>query len=148
MGKLDGKHVIVTGASRGIGETIAHLFAAEGGKVICAARTLNEGDHMFAGSVSSTVADIRAKGFEAFATAAGRAATLAASRAAFALARSNSPGNSSPRSELKNAPMTRTRSVCPASVCPPNTCASGAGPCSSGGGKKFTILCVRIRPCN
>ena len=69
MGKLDGKHVIVTGASRGIGETIAHLFAAEGGKVICAARTLNEGDHMFAGSVSSTVADIRAKGGEAFAIA-------------------------------------------------------------------------------
>jgi len=34
MGKLDGKVVIVTGASRGIGAEIARVFAAEGGKVI------------------------------------------------------------------------------------------------------------------
>ena len=45
MGKLDGKACIVTGTSRGIGAEIARLFAAEGGKVICAARTLKEGDH-------------------------------------------------------------------------------------------------------
>jgi NAD(P)-dependent dehydrogenase (short-subunit alcohol dehydrogenase family) len=69
VGKLDGKHVIVTGASRGIGETIAQLFAAEGAKVVCAARTLNEGDHQFAGSVTSTVAGIKAKGGEAHAVA-------------------------------------------------------------------------------
>ena len=43
MGKLDGKVVVVTGASRGIGADIAKLFAAEGGKVIAAARTLREG---------------------------------------------------------------------------------------------------------
>src|SRR3989304_7750766 len=35
MGKLDGKVVIVTGASRGSGAEIARLFAAEGGRVVC-----------------------------------------------------------------------------------------------------------------
>ena len=62
MGKLNGKTVLVTGASRGIGAEIARLFAAEGGRVICAARTLREGDHPLAGSLESTVAAIRAEG--------------------------------------------------------------------------------------
>ena len=65
MAKLDGKVVIVTGASRGIGAEIARLFAAEGGKVICAARTLREGDHPLEGSLERTVADIQAAGGEA-----------------------------------------------------------------------------------
>jgi NAD(P)-dependent dehydrogenase (short-subunit alcohol dehydrogenase family) len=69
MGKLDGKVVIVTGASRGIGEDIARLFAEEGGKVICAARTLREGEHPLPGSLEHTVAEIKKQGGEATAVA-------------------------------------------------------------------------------
>src|SRR5438093_811002 len=70
MGKLDGKSVIVTGASRGIGAEIARVFAAEGGRVVCAARTLREGDHQFEGSLESTVGGIKESGGEATAVAA------------------------------------------------------------------------------
>jgi NAD(P)-dependent dehydrogenase (short-subunit alcohol dehydrogenase family) len=69
MGKLDGKTVVVTGASRGIGADIARLFASEGGRVVCAARTLREGDHPLEGSLEGTVGEIRAAGGEATAVA-------------------------------------------------------------------------------
>ncbi len=70
MGRLDGKSTIVTGASRGIGAEIARVFAGEGGRVVCAARTLREGDHQFEGSLESTVNTIREGGGEATAVAA------------------------------------------------------------------------------
>jgi len=65
MGRLDGKVVVVTGASRGIGAEVAALLAAEGGRVVCAARTLREGDHQLSGSLETTVEAIRAKGGQA-----------------------------------------------------------------------------------
>ena len=65
MGTLDGKVAIVTGARRGIGKAIAELFAREGGRVICTARTLKEGDHPLEGSLETTIAEIRKAGHDA-----------------------------------------------------------------------------------
>jgi len=55
MAKLKDKVALVTGASRGIGQEIARVFAAEGARVICTARTVEEGTHPLAGSLHTTV---------------------------------------------------------------------------------------------
>lgn len=75
MGKMDGLTALVTGASRGIGEEIAKRFAADGAHVFVTARTVEEGDHIFSGSITTTVQAIRDAGGTADAIAAdlGRA---------------------------------------------------------------------------
>jgi len=89
MGKVDGKSVVVTGASRGIGAEIARLFAAEGGRVACVARTLREGEHQYEGSLETTVGAIHGAGGEATAITADISQPeecerlLAAARAAY-----------------------------------------------------------------
>ncbi len=53
-GKFDGKSVIVTGASRGLGKGIAKVFAEQGASVLIVARNENAGSH--------TVEEIEAAG--------------------------------------------------------------------------------------
>jgi NAD(P)-dependent dehydrogenase (short-subunit alcohol dehydrogenase family) len=82
MGLLDGRVAIVTGASKGIGREISQRFAAEGAKVVCAARS--------EGLVNETAALITADGGEAVAivadaaTEAGAAGIVDAGVRAFA----------------------------------------------------------------
>jgi citronellol/citronellal dehydrogenase len=66
-GQLAGKVAIVTGASRGIGEEIARLFAREGASVVCGARTLSEGQHFLPGTLEHTVQEITEAGGKALA---------------------------------------------------------------------------------
>lgn len=57
FGSVQGKVAIVTGASRGIGRAIAEVFAENGMKVVCAARSVEQGQ--------AVVAQIQANGGDA-----------------------------------------------------------------------------------
>ncbi len=66
-GRLDGRVAIVTGASRGIGEAVARLFAREGAAVAVVARTEQVFDERLPGTIHETVAAIEADGGRAVA---------------------------------------------------------------------------------
>ncbi|MGI8552205.1 MAG: SDR family NAD(P)-dependent oxidoreductase [Dehalococcoidia bacterium] len=66
-GTLAGRVAVVTGASRGIGEAIARRLAMEGAKVVVSARTVEQGEHPLPGTITDTVAGIKAAGGEAHA---------------------------------------------------------------------------------
>jgi NAD(P)-dependent dehydrogenase (short-subunit alcohol dehydrogenase family) len=65
MSTLDGQVIIITGASRGIGEAIAVRLAMEGAKVVASARTAEEGESKIPGALAATVARIEAAGGQA-----------------------------------------------------------------------------------
>jgi 7-alpha-hydroxysteroid dehydrogenase len=70
VGRLDRRVAIVTGASRGLGKSIADLFAAEGAAVAVVARTEAQWDPRLPGTVHDTVAAIEAAGGRAVAVPA------------------------------------------------------------------------------
>lgn len=72
-GALAGRVAVVTGASRGIGEAIARRLAMEGAKVIVSARTVEQSEHPLPGTITDTVARIKAAGGEAHAVKADMA---------------------------------------------------------------------------
>ena len=65
--RLEGRVAIVTGASRGIGEAVARLFAREGAAVAVVARTEQVFDERLPGTIHDTVAAIEADGGRAVA---------------------------------------------------------------------------------
>jgi 7-alpha-hydroxysteroid dehydrogenase len=69
-GRLSGRTVVVTGASRGIGRAIAVACAGEGAAVAAVARTEQVWDERLPGTIHEVVDDIRSRGGTAMAIAA------------------------------------------------------------------------------
>ncbi len=65
--ELDGKVIVVTGSSRGIGKGLATYLGRQGASVVCAARTVEANTGEFPGTIYETVDAIRASGGKAIA---------------------------------------------------------------------------------
>lgn len=65
MGVMEGRAAIVTGASRGIGQRIAELFAAQGAAVALVARTAQPGESRLPGSLKGVAERINGSGGQA-----------------------------------------------------------------------------------
>lgn len=65
-GRLQGKVAIITGASRGLGQYCAVGYAAEGAKVVIAARTQEENNPQLPGTIYETARLVEQAGGEAF----------------------------------------------------------------------------------
>jgi NAD(P)-dependent dehydrogenase (short-subunit alcohol dehydrogenase family) len=61
-GRLAGKVVVVTGASRGIGKGVAVALAAQGATVYVTGRTVTAGSHPLPGTIGQTSAECDARG--------------------------------------------------------------------------------------
>lgn len=64
---LEGKVVLITGASRGIGKQLALRFAEHGANLVLAARTVEASQSRFPGTVHETAAQARSRGARALA---------------------------------------------------------------------------------
>ena len=62
MGKCEGKVVIVTGASRGIGKGCAIELGTQGATVYVTGRSVSEEDHLLPGTVGATADEVSRRG--------------------------------------------------------------------------------------